>query len=127
MANLVLLHAMWVGSGFACVMANISGSQAEAMVGTDMSAATTNGMDMPDMPRGATESHSKTPTHQHRPCEFPWAPDGCRVATPCLALAITSPAQALRVAADAPAAVAILHVLMPPSRGHPPEPPPPRA
>src|SRR5260221_11274693 len=89
-ANLVLLHAMWVGSGFACVMANISGSQAEAMVGTDMLAATTNGMDLPDMPRGATASHSTTPTHQHRPSGLPCAPDGRPDATPCHAQAVTS-------------------------------------
>src|SRR6185437_7607908 len=100
--NLVLVHAMLVGSGRACGARDVSGSPAGAMAGMDMPA--------------------KTPAHQHSPCQVPWAPDGCQVATPCLPLAISSPEQVLRAADVAPTAIATLRVLMPPSRGHPPEP-----
>jgi hypothetical protein len=127
LANLVLIHAMWIGTGLSCVMADVSKSRAGAMAGMDMPTATTTDMDVSGMPAESSGAQSNSPAHQHSPCRLPWAPDGCQTMTPCAPLAIASPEQVLRTIDDTPAAVRVLRVLMPPSRAHPPEPPPPRA
>jgi hypothetical protein len=125
-ANLVLAHAMWVGTGRACSASNVSQSMGD-VTATNKAAAMTSSVDMPGMESGANETASKTPSHQHTPCRIPWAPDGCQAATPCLPLAISSATQAIRTVDDTPIVIAPLHVLMPLSRGNAPEPPPPRA
>src|SRR5258708_14804612 len=114
-ANLVLLHTVWVGSGLACIMRDMGSLRAGSMAG----------MSMPGMPTGPTETPSKALTQQEGSCRFPWAPDGCQAATPCLPLAITSPEQVSCVGADVPAAAAAAPALTPPSPAHPPQPPPP--
>jgi hypothetical protein len=123
LANLALAHAIWIGSGLSCAMPEVSGMQASAMAGMPMpSAMTATNM------RGDASQHSPgTPTHQQVPCRFPWVPDGCQAATSCVALAIRSPVQVPRATDGAPAVVATLRVLMPPSHGLSLEPPPPRA
>ncbi len=86
-------------------------------------------MDMPgmEMPSGPQQPAGGAPEHDHAPCKFPWAPDGCQSMTPCAPLALTSYTQSLRAPDDVPSTVAPLVVLTPPSQVRPPELPPPRA
>ena len=127
LANLVLVYAMWIGTGPSCVMADASKSHAGAMAGMGMTTATAPGMDMSAIPAEQSGAPSKAPADRQSPCRLPWALNGCQTMTPCAPLAITSPEQVLRDVDDTRVAVRGLRVLMPPTRAHPPEPPPPRA
>ena len=115
---------MWIGTGSACVMPNMAASHG-SMAGMNMSTgAGMAGMDMTDT---VGSGASQTPEQDHAPCQFPWAPNGCASMTPCAPVAIGSTQQVLRETLEPSVDVATLRVLMPPSRGHAPEPPPPRA
>ena len=122
--SLLLAHLVWVGSGFACVMPGMGQSESAAMSGMDMRGVDMAGMDMPSH---AEQHQSATPAHDHVPCKFPWAPDGCQSMAPCAPVALTSHAQSLRAPDSVPTSVASLVVLTPPSQVRPPELPPPRA
>lgn len=124
LTNLLLVHVMWIGTGSACVMPSMVESHG-SMAGMNMS----TGAEMPgmDLTTSAGADAAQTPDQQHAPCRFPWAPTGCESMTPCAPVAIGSTQQVLRETIEPGADVATLRVLMPPSRGHAPEPPPPRA
>lgn len=128
LTNLLLIHVMWIGTGSACVMPDVVDSH-HAMAGMNMPAADMAGMDMSGMDMSDMGAPTDAPSSEHdqTPCRFPWAPEGCQNMTPCAPLAIGSAQQILREVGEPPVHVATLRVLMPPSRGHAPEPPPPRA
>ena len=121
--NLLLVHVMWVGSGFACSMPAMDhGSSAmPGMAAMDTSGTAMANMDM----SAANEPSSDAPDHE--PCKLPWAPDGCRSMTPCAPLAMASLPQALQSSDDTPLAIASQLALTPPSQVRAPELPPPRA
>ena len=125
LANVLLVHVMWIGTGSACVMPDMANSHHGAMAGMNMPGMDMAGMDMSGMASSTDASNSPEP--EQSPCRFPWAPDGCQNMTPCAPLAIGATQEILRDASEPPVHVATLRVLMPPSRGHAPEPPPPRA
>jgi hypothetical protein len=89
----------------------------------DMPMADMPGMDM----SGAQQQPGGESGHDHAPCTFPWAPDGCQSMAPCAPTALTSHAEALRVLHAVPSPVASLDVRTPASIKSPPELPPPRA
>lgn len=126
LANIVLIHAMWIGSNFSCATLDQTGSRASQTAGNDMSAANMSGMGMDDGSGGAS-APAGVPADRHAPCRIPWSPDGCQSLTPCLPLAMTAPAQALRGNDAHPVAIRTLTTIMPPSLRRAPEPPPPRA
>ena len=124
--SLSLANLAWVGSGFACDMTSPAGGV--AMAGMDM-AGDIAGMDMSGMDMTATtETQSgEEPEPQHAPCDFPWAPEGCRSMAPCAPVALASIADPLRASDTIPVAVTALVVLTPPSNDLLPGLPPPRA
>ena len=88
-AVLLLANLIRVGSGFACVMP----MSTDAMGSMDDDAAATSNVaagGMADMPGMAAPARDANPAHQEMPCKFPWAPDGCRLMTPCAPLALAS-------------------------------------
>lgn len=124
LVSLLFAHLMWIGSGFACVMPGTGHSEGAAMAGMSMP-----GMDVADTDVPSTAQHAPdgAPQHDHAPCKFPWAPDGCQSMTPCAPLALTSHTQSLRALDAIPSSVASLLVLAPPSQVRAPELPPPKA
>jgi hypothetical protein len=125
LTNVLLIHVMWIGTGSACVMPDMMDSHHAPMTGMSMPGMDMGGMNMSDM--GAATDAPAPSDHDQTPCRFPWAPDGCQSMTPCAPLAIGATQQVLREVSEPPVHVAALRVLMPPSSGHAPEPPPPRA
>ncbi|HEY5062151.1 MAG TPA: hypothetical protein VII52_11485, partial [Gemmatimonadaceae bacterium] len=110
LANIVLIHAMWIGSSYSCTMLDHSGVPGGQMAGNDMSAADMSAMGMPgagDKPHAVASV-----PHRHAPCRIPWSPDGCQSLTPCLAMAMTPPAQTLCGSDPHPAAVRTGTMLM---------------
>lgn len=130
LVSLFLAHAMWVGSGFACTMPPMDQSSSTAAT-MDMSTAHMAGMDMPEMDMAGTAAPAgdmgRMPSHDHEPCNLPWAPDGCESMAPCGPSALASSPELAREPASVPVAVPELAVLTPPSPNRSPEPPPPRA
>ena len=126
LVSFFLVHAMWAGSGFACSMSPMGQSSRTMMAAMDMSSADMPGMDMAGMavPPG---DMGHTPSHDHEPCNLPWAPDGCDSMAPCGPTALASSPELVRVPAAVPSALSELSVLTPPSPNRSPDPPPPRA
>ena len=125
LVSALLLHVMWVGSGFACGMAEMgSAAVAGDMAAMEMSAEEMADMDMPGM---TGQRSGEAPAHDHLPCELPWAQDGCQSMAPCAPVAVASPAQSLRMVDRVVSAVASEVFLTPPSQVRTPELPPPRA
>jgi hypothetical protein len=125
LVSFFLLHAMWAGSGFACTMSAMGQSSRTTMAAMDMSSADMTGMDMAGTAASGDMGH--TPSHDHEPCNLPWAPAGCESMAPCGPTALASSPQLVRVPAAVPSAVSELAVLTPPSTNRSPEPPPPKA
>lgn len=120
LANILLAHTMWVGSGFACAPPG-TGRPAEAAAdatGTDMA-----GMDMPGRSQA---NESKVPAEQI-PCSVPWAPDNCRDMVLCAPPACAAPGQVVSAPPGIPGTVAPRAILTPTSPTIAPEPPPPKA
>jgi hypothetical protein len=107
LAALFLLQLVFVESGYACAMPTM---------GTTPMA----GMTMPAHP-----GH-EIPTDGHKPCRFPWAPDGCQSMAPCAPAALATASVTLAAAPQLVAVVPALIVRTPPSETPPPELPPPR-
>lgn len=126
LVSFFLLHVMWAGSGFACTMSAMGQSSLTTMAAMEMSPADMAGMDMAGTatPSGDMEH---TPSHDHEPCNLPWAPDGCESMAPCGPTALASSPELVREPAAVPSTVSELAVLTPPSPNRSPEPPPPRA
>ncbi|MFN2565146.1 MAG: hypothetical protein ABR499_09085 [Gemmatimonadaceae bacterium] len=129
LASFLFAHLLWAGSGFACVMPDMSGMRQSpnvAMAGMnapgDMSGMDMAGMEMPD-----TAPPQSDGQHHHAPCDPSPAPDDCQTMTPCAPLALASAEELVRAPGGVPSSVTPLTVLTPPSRVSPPESPPPRA
>ena len=125
MVNVLLLHVMWVGSGFACDMPDMGApTAAVGMADMEMPAEAMAAMDTPGI---SVQPSSEAPAHDHAPCELPWAQDGCQSMAPCAPLAVASPVESLRLADHVLSAVESQLFLTPPSQVRTPELPPPRA
>jgi len=117
--GVVLLHLTFVESGYACQMpaGAMSGPVAARMqMGMQMAAG-----------GGIASPTGATPTQQHSPCRFPWAPDGCQSAAPCAPVALVSGAVTLRPITSTQSAPSRVAPLARTFLRLPPEPPPPRA
>ena len=125
--SLLLANLVGVGSGFACVMPAMGHSSTASGGAASATGAAMAGMDMPGMVDLGGAADKSAPAHQDIPCKFPWAPEGCQSMAPCAPVAIASHESALDVAIGAPAHVAELTVLTPPSEVRTPDLPPPRA
>ena len=120
---LLLANLTRVGSGFACVMPG----PAQPLT-SDIAMSTTEAPsdDMASMPGMAAPQHGSSTDQQNTPCKFPWAPDGCRLMTPCAPLALASLDVGVVLRSVLPPQPERLVVLTPPSAVRAPDRPPPR-
>lgn len=113
----VMLQLILLGSGLACAMPGMGDRTASAgMAQMHMGGSSS-------MP--AASGH--VPDNDQAPCSFPWAPAGCQSMTPCAPATLGASVGAVLPAPPHAHDVMRLVVLAPPSRGIPPELPPPRA
>ena|SRR5437773_7553332 len=120
---LLLANLTRVGSGFACVMSGpAQPSTSEVAISTTEAPSD----DMANMSGMAAPQHGSSTDEQNLPCKFPWAPDGCRLMTPCAPLALASLDIGVVLPNVLPAQPERLVVLIPPSAVRAPDRPPPR-
>ena len=111
--SVILFQLMLVAGGYACVMRDSGEAVAGAMAG----------MTMP----GSDEGSAPSSKGGERPCEFPWAPNGCDAMAPCAPAAITVASVTVLQDQRVPEVPATLELLAPTSVSRAPELPPPRA
>lgn len=121
--GVVLLHLVFVESGYACQMLP---SVMSAPAGARMDAGVRTGMQM-TAGSAAAVAPGSDPAQHRPPCRFPWAPDGCQFAGPCAPAALASGVVILRPTASARSAPPRAAPLAPTFLRLPPELPPPRA
>lgn len=120
---ILLANLTRVGSGFACVM---PGPAQHSTSEAAMSTTETPSDDMANMPGMDAPQHGSSSDEQNTPCKFPWAPDGCRLMTPCAPLALASLDVGVVQRSVLPPQPELLVVLTPPSAVRAPDRPPPR-
>ena len=117
-----MIHLVLVGSGFTCVMPAM-----DAMHGMTMGdvAQSAPGSERATMQDALDPTEPSAPTE--RPCDLPWAPDGCQSMVPCAPAALAAAPDVVPTPRAVHAGVTGSVVLAPPSLLIPPELPPPRA
>lgn len=108
------LQFVFLGIGFTCIMPEGTGNAMPGMAQIDMG---------DQQPASATPA----PGEGHEDCSVPWMPADCQVMAPCAPAAVTPTVVSALPLPSLSHETTRLIMLAPPSRGIPPELPPPRA